>query len=148
MTKKLKYKKKNVNKGGRPEAIDETVLAKLEDAFSFALTDAESCLYAGINPATLYRYQEKHPEFSERKALLKLHPNLAAQKTIVKSLESNVATAQWWNTKKKPDEFGDTTKLKIEGSVKTDFSLTKEEGAKAIDAFENALRGPLTTKKK
>ena len=139
-------KKKTKNKGGRPEEIVGDTLQKLEDAFSFALTDEEACLYANISPRALYYYQERHPEFLQRKQTLRLTPNLAAQKTIVKALSTNVTVAQWWNTKKKSDEFGDTTKLKIEGSVKTDFSLTKEEEAKAIDAFENALRGPLTTR--
>lgn len=146
MTKKKK--KEDIKKAGRKEEIVGDTLQKLEDAFSNALTDEEACLYANISPRALYYYQERHPEFLQRKQTLRLTPNLAAQKTIIAALSNNVAVAQWWVTKKKSDEFGDTTKLKIEGSVKTEHSLTKEEEAKAIDAFENALRGPLTTKKK
>ena len=34
-------------------------------------TDIQACLYAWINPDTLYDYQKKHPWYSERKAQLK-----------------------------------------------------------------------------
>ncbi len=38
-------------------------LAKLETAFSMGLPDEQACLYAKIDPSTLYRYQEKNPKF-------------------------------------------------------------------------------------
>jgi hypothetical protein len=92
---------KRKHAGGRPAKIDKTCLAKLEDAFSNALPDDEACLYAGINPATLYRYQQKNPKFSERKEALKLTPNIAARKTIIATL-GDVRVAQWWLEKKDP----------------------------------------------
>lgn len=81
------------------------VLTKLEDAFRIGLSDRKACEYAGISPMTLYRYQEKYPEYSERKEGLKLLPTIKAQSTIVENL-GNVAVAQWWLTKKDP-EFSD-----------------------------------------
>ena len=59
------------NKGGRPSKMTPEVLAKLEHSFSLGLSDREACLYAEINPATLYRYCENHQEFCKRKELLK-----------------------------------------------------------------------------
>ena len=79
-------KKVNTNKNWtawRPNKIDEIVLAKLEEGFMMSLTDDECCLYADINPSTLYRYIEKNPEFSKRKELLKRTPNIKAKVKLV-----------------------------------------------------------------
>lgn len=51
---------------GRPTVIDEGVLAKIIEAKAYGANNDEACIVAEINPATLYRYMEKHPEFSER----------------------------------------------------------------------------------
>lgn len=110
----MAYQKKK-NKGGRPERITPDILAKLELAFTNAFPDTEACLYAGINPATLYRYQEKHPGFSERKELLKLHPNMAARQTIVKAL-NDVRVAQWFLEKKDP-EYRPVSKVEHSGKI-------------------------------
>ena len=85
-------KKKKVNTNinwtaWRPEKIDEKLLAKLEEGFMMSLTDEECCLYCDINPATLYRYQEKHPNFKERKELLKRTPNINAKKKWVNEIK-------------------------------------------------------------
>jgi hypothetical protein len=49
---------------GRPKRITPGVLAKFESAYSLGCNDREACNFAGVNPATLYRYQNKTPEFS------------------------------------------------------------------------------------
>ncbi len=58
----------------------EKVIAKLEQAFLMGCTDEKACLYAGIVPSTLYRYQEDNPEFSERKTVLKTNPVMVDRK--------------------------------------------------------------------
>lgn len=73
--------------GGRPRKITDTVVAKLEEAFRMGCTDAEACLYADINPATLYRYCEQNPKFSERKETLKTNPVLKAKGIQLQALE-------------------------------------------------------------
>lgn len=50
-------------------------------------TDPEACLYAGIVPSTLYRYQESNPEYSERKETLKQNPVMKARGVILNALE-------------------------------------------------------------
>lgn len=52
-------------------------------------TDPEACLYAGIVPSTLYRYQESNPEYSERKETLKQNPVMKARGVILKALDEN-----------------------------------------------------------
>lgn len=108
---------------GKPLA---SVLQKLDEAFMFGASDLEACIYAGISKTALYAYQEKNPEFQERKQALKNMPTLRAKKTIVDRLDKNVALAQWWLMKRKRDEFGD----RIEAPVVNITNLS--EKAKAL----------------
>ena len=79
---------------GRPTKMDDETIAKLEEAFLLGCTDPEACLAADIHPATLYRYQEEHPEFCERKEMLKSNPVYKARKVIINALdEGDVLTA-------------------------------------------------------
>ena len=55
----------------RPTVMTPEVIAKLEEAFAWGCSDIEACLWADIAPKTLYVYQEKNPEFAQRKAALK-----------------------------------------------------------------------------
>lgn len=58
-------------------------------------TDREASLYAQIAPSTLYLYCENHPEFSERKEVLKGNPVLQAKRIQLAELQSdNSAIAQ------------------------------------------------------
>ena len=121
---------KRKSRAGRPLKITKDVLTKLEDAFSNALPDTEACLYAGINPVTLYRYQERHPEFSKRKEALKLTPNIAARKTIVQTL-GDVRVAQWWLEKKDPS-MRPTSKVEHAGNIEvTDLTDRMSDEEKA-----------------
>ncbi len=97
--------KSKKQKPGRKTVMTKSVLGKLEEAFSWDCNDREAALYAGINPDTLYEYQKKNPEFSERKALLKNKHILAARSTIVKSLKTDVKIAMWYLERKRRDEF-------------------------------------------
>src|SRR5918998_4282646 len=67
---------------GRPTVITPEILAKLEYVFSLGGTDKEACFFADIGLETLYRYQRNHPEFGERKELLKSNPILKARTTL------------------------------------------------------------------
>lgn len=103
---------------GRPKAIDEEVLTKLEYAFSIGCTDEEAALFADINVRTLYRYCQENPEFSDRKETLKQSPVLKARDTIAKNLH-NPDVAKWVLEKKKRNEFGKVSEVIIKNE---DFS--------------------------
>lgn len=100
---------KEQKKDGRPCAINNHVLRKLERVFAYGGTDAEAALYAGISESTLYDYCQKNPQFSERKKLLKTNPILKARKTIYKNLDQP-ATARWYLEKRARLEFGNEAK--------------------------------------
>ncbi len=135
---------------GRPTKITPDILRKLEDAFSNGLPDREACFYAGIANSTLYLYQARNPEFSERKQALRLHPNIAARKAIVAAL-GDVRVAQWWLEKKVSNEFGAKAKLEINGRVKTYNSpvvqVVKDDMQVAVKNFNEEMRKVLTTRR-
>lgn len=100
---------------GRPTVIDEMVILKLEEAFSWGCTDLEACLNAGISKSTLYLYQKDHPEFSVRKEELKENPVLLARGTVVKAMQNDPKLSWDFLQKKKYKEF----KTGIESSEKS-----------------------------
>jgi len=114
MTKKTK---KTKNKGGRPPVIDDIVLQKLELAFAIDCSDEEACAYADISPATLYNYQNKNPEFLERKRQLAQKPILKARQTVVQKLGDSYSNAMDYLKRKKKKEFGDNMAIDAEVNV-------------------------------
>jgi hypothetical protein len=89
----------------RPTKITPSVVNKLEQAFALGCTDLEASLYAHIAPATLYNYQDRNPEFLERKEQLKMNPVLKARKVVVESFSNNPELALKYLERKKKDEF-------------------------------------------
>lgn len=103
----------------RPTKMTNEVIGKLEQAFAFGCSDLEACRFADINPDTLYDYCKKNPEFSERKAQLKLDPVLKAKKTLFESL-NDVKVAQWFLERKCRDEFN----IKVENTTENNIPLS------------------------
>lgn len=110
--------------GGRPTKMTESTIGKLEQAFAFGCTDKEACLFANINPDTLYSYCKKNPEFSERKELLKETPIMKAKKSVVDNLENDPVLALKYLERKKKDEF--SLKSEHEVTAGTDNKWTVE----------------------
>lgn len=98
--------------GGRPTLMTEETINKLEEVFALGGTDKEACFYAGISHQTLYSYQEKHPEFVERKEALKEKPILKARNTLVNALNIPEYALKFLERKKK-DEF--STRSEVTG---------------------------------
>lgn len=79
-------------------------ISKLEEAFSIGCSDIEACLFADISRPVLYEYQQKHPEFLDRKEMLKERPVLKARNTVNRNLNDD-ETARWYLERKKKNEF-------------------------------------------
>lgn len=110
------------NKVGRPTVMTDTILSKLEMLFSKGLTDREACLIANISPSALYDYCVEHPEFAERKELLKDNIKIKAKLNIAEAIESkDIDNSKWYLERKAKDEF--STKQEISG----DIHITKLE---------------------
>lgn len=103
---------------GRPTVMTDEVISRLEEAFVWGCTDNEACLWADIAPATLYKYQDKNPEFTERKDALKQTPILQARKSVINGFTDPRIALQFLERKKK-DEF----------SLKTETEITNPDGS-------------------
>ena len=91
---------------GRPTKVTPEVVTKLEQAFSMGCTDEEACLFADISRMSLQRYQEAHPSFRDRKALLKQKLVLKARSVIAEALnKKDENTAKWYLERKAKNEF-------------------------------------------
>lgn len=118
----------NTNKNGtagRPTVVTPEVIAKLETAYAMDCTDAEACLFADIKQSTLYRYQERNPEFVERKKALKNKPFLIARTEILKGMRGNPELALKYMERKKKDEF--STKQDVEHSGDLKLVIGKDD---------------------
>ena len=104
------------NKVGRPTVMTDDVLDKLEMLFAKGLTDREACLIADINPSTLYNYCNDHPEFLERKELLKEQIKTQAKLNVAEAIEKkDIDMSKWYLERKAKDEF--STKQEISGDI-------------------------------
>lgn len=116
----MKKDKKDV---GRPTVMTKDVVNKLEQAWSMGCSDLEACIFADISKQTLYSYQDKHPEFIDRKELLKKKPVLMAKKNIIDAMDTKenpdyksiIETSKWYLERKCKDEFS----TKVENDIKT-----------------------------
>lgn len=112
----VKDKRKN---NSAPTKMTKEVLQKLEAWFSNSLTDEECCLYADINPSTLYRYIDKNPEFWKRKERLKKKPNIQAKVNWIKKINaSDYQASKEWLERKSKDEFS----MKTESDNKNELT--------------------------
>lgn len=115
----------------RPTVMTPKVIAKLEEAFAWGCTDIEACLWADIAEKTLYLYQEKHPEFIQRKEKLKETPVMLSRKAVVNAIKrGDKITALAYLDRKKRDEF--STKQTLDAKVQqvtplVDVEKLKEE---------------------
>lgn len=85
--KKKKSTKSRKGIGGRPTVMTEQVIQKLEYCFSIGCSDRMACFQAGIALATFYDWQEKHPEFIQRKEALKDNMEFKALHALNNSLD-------------------------------------------------------------
>jgi len=124
---------------GRPTVMTEAVIGKLEYAFCLGCGDRDACLYAGINPDTLYEYQKKNPGFAERKAQLKQKQVIAAREAVNNAIALNdVVTARWLLERKCKDEFSARTEI---DSVAPLVKYITAEEQKATDAHIDEIIG-------
>ncbi len=107
---------------GRPTIFTKELLDKLEYVFALGGTDKEACLFADVSLAALYIYQQKNPDFVERKELLKESPILVARESVVKNLKRNPDLALKYLERRRRDEF--SIKQEIEQTGETSITIT------------------------
>ena len=105
---------------GRPRAVTEVVIHKLEHAFSMSFTDSEACLFAGIGMSTLYDYCKANPKFSDKKEMLKGMVGMKAKQNLKDAIEDgDEDISKWWLERKNKAEF----------SLKQEIDHRSEDGS-------------------
>jgi len=105
--------KRKPQPNGRPPAMTPETIAKLEEAFALGCTDREACLWADIATATLYKWQVKNPDFTERKAQLKETPILKARQSVIGALKDDPKLALAYLERRAKSEFSLRTETDI-----------------------------------
>ena len=106
-------------------------------------TDIEACLYADINPQTLYNYCKDHPEYLEYKETLKKTPNIKAKLNLVKSINSwDVTDSKRRVERKSRDEFSLKTVEEIDWniSIKWDFNFKDKTQQELMEMIQEQMK--------
>lgn len=104
------------NQVGRPRAIGEEELRKLEEAFKLGCTNREACFYANVCESTFYDFLKEYPEFSEKIDMWKSFEKIKARMVVHKALDNNDKDmAKWYLERKAKDEF--STKYEVDSTV-------------------------------
>lgn len=110
----------NTNKNGtagRPTIMTQETILKLEHAYAMDCTDEEACSFADISRQTLYDYQNKNPEFVDRKQALKQKPFLIARNTLMQGIKENPELALKYMERKKKHEFSLRQEIEHDGKI-------------------------------
>jgi hypothetical protein len=123
-----------MTKVGRPTAMTEETVNKLEHGFTMGFTDAEACLYANISKQTLYDYCKKHPEYTDRKEDLKNNPKLLAKTNLYNALKENkrVDDSKWY-LERRDKEFKQKSDVTSDGKPIPLLSGIKEDEDKIFE---------------
>lgn len=121
----------------RPKTVDDEVLRKLEESFSWGCNNRDACVYADIPESTFYDYVRANPEFSERIQVLRAKPVLEARKIVMEAMKDDPKLAWQYLQKARAEEFGEV-RLKKERDIRNEmqFGMSETEargGFKAMD---------------
>lgn len=105
---------------GRPTVMTPETLHKLDEAFLNDLTDEQACFFANISPATLYNFQQEHPEFLERKRLLRENLKVKAKLNLshkIQTEEGGISAAHsMWYLERKAKNEGFSARTELTGA--------------------------------
>lgn len=118
----------------RPTVMTPEVIAKLEEAFAWGCSDREACLWADIAEKTLYKYQEKNPEFVQRKEALKDKPILLARKSVVNNIPKDARLAMDYLSRKRKDEFSQKSEQEV---TINEVDISESQAEQLIKARRN-----------
>ncbi len=127
------------NPVGRPSALTEVVIGKLEHAASIGCNVLEMCRYAGIGPDTYYDRCKKDKKFADRMDMLRETPIYEARETLAKSIKGGDGDlALKYLERKRKAEFSTLQQVEVgeQGQFKdlTDEQLAQIAAGKATPA--------------
>lgn len=71
------------------DILTESQILRLEEAFSLGCTDSEACFHADIGYENFKAYLKIHPEFADRREVLKQKPLILARQTVLKAIRED-----------------------------------------------------------
>ena len=107
--------KKKRGVGGRPKAITDTVLRKLEEGFLKGLNVTECCLFADVPKSTYYDYLNAHPSYSDRIELLKSNTRMIAKMNLYDKIQGGDDYNSRWYLERTSEEFNPKQKQELTG---------------------------------
>ena len=91
---------------GRPPAINEDTVRKLEASLGSGFSVTTACHFSGISRSTYYEYLAMDKDFSDRMRLGEEWSTFRARQIILQAIDSgDIKAAQWWLERKAKFEF-------------------------------------------
>lgn len=133
-------KTKDNNFAGRPTVMTKQVIAKLEWAFRIDCNEEEACIYAGIDPSTLWRYKQKNPDFASQINEWKQSIPIAARAVVAERVVVNKSPEDSWAylRAKRKAEFAEQKNVKVDTNIVSieDLNKAATEGVIATEPEE------------
>lgn len=101
----------------RTTKLTPDTIRKLEEAAGVRLNVSESCAYAGISRDTYYDWMKRVTGLSDRLDDLRENPIIRAKRRIISQLDNDTNVSFRFLEKEKPEEYGETLKLKHSGNI-------------------------------
>lgn len=116
---------------GRPTKIDKDVIQKLENAFTIGSSIAEACASAKISESAFYNFTQKHPEYRQHFADLRMNPVLKARITVYQSLDNPIIAQRLIERQEEKEErqaerrVGDVVDLHSGSTIRDVYRILK-----------------------
>lgn len=99
-------------KRGRKTKFKPEMVAEVEKQLGIGMSRRDTMQIIGIAEETFYQYM-KMPEFSEAVVRGEFKCKQRAILRIQKAMERSHAAAEWWLSRRYPDEFADRSKSEV-----------------------------------
>lgn len=122
-------------------------IERLRQAFAIGANVEIACRHAGIHKDTYYKWIKKDKQLSDEFDSIKDHPILKSLKAVVEALNQPQYAFRYLE-KKLPEEYGEKTTIKHEGTVEVATNPEQQKQlSDAVKQFNENLRTLLTKKK-
>jgi len=91
---------------GRPPAIKEDTVRKLEVCLASGYSITTACYFSGVSRSTYYEYLAMDKDFSDKMRMAEEASTFRARQVILQAIDSgDIKAAQWWLERKAKSEF-------------------------------------------
>jgi hypothetical protein len=129
--------KTNKAETGRPSAITDEVIRKLEDALKNDFTVTEACSYAGIGHTTYYDHIKANPDFADKMTRAKKFVFFASKRNIANAIINEGSVEDSWKLLERRQKKLYSLRQELTG--KDGENLIPEIGEKEKEKLDNLL---------